>query len=64
LKAHSTQTISTRQNVQNTISMVFTAHFFCTKPPYKTARAGMLMRPTSVAAVICHALSPDDSQLA
>ena len=64
LYAHRTQVISTRQNVQNTISMVFTAHFFCTSPPYKTASAGMLMRPTSVAAVICQALSPDDSQLA
>ena len=56
--------MSTMQNVLNTMSTVFMAHFFCTKPPYKTARAGMLMRPTSVAAVICHALSPDDSQLA
>ncbi len=48
----------TRQNVVNTISMVFTAHFRCTRPPYNTAMAGMLMRPTRVAAVNCHALSP------
>src|ERR1700722_18271068 len=64
LYAHRAQVISTRQNVQNTIIMVLTAHFFCTRPPYKTARPGMLMRPTSVAAVICQAVSPDDSQFA
>ncbi len=32
-KAHRTQTMRTRQNVLNTISMVFTAHFRCTRPP-------------------------------
>src|SRR5215470_10311138 len=58
-KAHRTQAMSTRQKVLNTISMVLTAHFRCTRPPYRTARAGMLMRPTRVAAVICHALSPE-----
>src|SRR5712691_729369 len=64
LNAHKTQTIRVRQNVLNTISMVFTAHLRCTIPPYSTARAGMLIRPTSVAAVICHELSPALSQLA
>ena len=58
LKAQSTQVISTRQNVVNTMSTVFMAHFFCTRPPYRTARAGMDISPTSVAAVICQELSP------
>src|SRR5579864_9259946 len=53
----------TRQKVVNTIMTVFIAHFFCTRPPYSTARAGMDMSPTSVAAVICQALSPDPSQV-
>src|ERR1035438_10581032 len=64
LKAHRTHTMRGRENVLHTISTVLTAHLCCTRPPYTTARAGMLMRPTRVAAVICHALSPDDSQLA
>ena len=63
LKAHRTQVMSVRQNVQNTIMMVFIAHFFCTRPPYSTARAGMDISPTSVAAVICQELSPAFSQL-
>src|SRR5271165_1991980 len=53
----------TRQKVVNTIITVFIAHFFCTRPPYSTARAGMDMSPTSVAAVICQALSPAPSQV-
>src|SRR6266581_6508009 len=63
LKAQSTQVISTRQNVVNTMSTVFIAHFFWTRPPYSTARAGMDISPTSVAAVICQELSPALSQL-
>ncbi len=59
LKAHKTHTMRTRQKVANTINMVFTAHLRCTRPPYSTAMAGMLMRPTRVAAVNCHALSPE-----
>src|SRR5215469_12070840 len=55
--------MSTRQKVVNTIKTVFIAHFFCTRPPYSTARAGMDMSPTSVAAVICQALSPEPSQV-
>ena len=55
--------MSVRQNVQNTIMMVFIAHFFWTRPPYSTARAGMDISPTSVAAVICQELSPAFSQL-
>src|ERR1700722_7642877 len=53
----------TRQKVTNTMSVVFMAHFFCTRPPYSTARAGIDISPTSVAAVICQALSPDPSQV-
>ena len=63
LKAQSTQVISTRPNVVNTIITVFMAHFFWTRPPYRTARAGMDISPTSVAAVICQELSPELSQL-
>src|SRR6266487_6800657 len=63
LKPQSTQVISTRQKVVNTISTVFIAHFFCTSPPYRTARAGIDISPTSVAAVICQELSPALSQL-
>src|SRR5580700_5978009 len=55
--------MSVRQKVTNTISTVFIAHFFCTRPPYSTARAGMDISPTSVAAVICQALSPELSQV-
>src|SRR5260370_10999335 len=64
LKAHRTHTISVRQNALKTIIIVLTAHLRWTIPPYRTASAGMLIRPTSVAAVICQALSPLDSQLA
>src|SRR6185312_17176287 len=63
LKPQSTQTIRTRPKVVNTIITVFIAHFFWTRPPYRTARAGMDISPTSVAAVICQALSPALSQL-
>src|SRR5215831_1161668 len=59
LKPHSTQTIRTRQKVVNTIITVFIAHFLWTRPPYSTARAGIDISPTSVAAVICQALSPE-----
>ena len=63
LNAHSTHTIDVRQKVVNTIITVLIAHFFCTRPPYSTARAGMDISPTSVAAVICQELSPAFSQL-
>ena len=33
LKAQRTQVIRTRQKVVNTMSTVFMAHFFCTRPP-------------------------------
>jgi hypothetical protein len=39
------------------------AHFFLTAPPYSSASPGMLISPTSVAAVSCQALSPVSSQL-
>ena len=63
LKPHSTQVIRTRQKVVNTIITVLIAHFFWTRPPYRTARAGIDISPTSVAAVICQELSPALSQL-
>src|SRR5690348_13917408 len=62
LKPQSTQTIRTRQKVVNTIITVFIAHFLWTRPPYSTARAGIDISPTSVAAVICQELSPALSQ--
>src|ERR1700682_662897 len=43
--------------------MLLTDQRFCITPPYRTARPGRLIRPTNVAAVICHALSPAFSQL-
>src|SRR6202021_2247576 len=63
LNAQSTQVIKTRQKVVNTIITVLIAHFFWTRPPYSTARAGIDISPTSVAAVICQELSPAFSQL-
>jgi hypothetical protein len=36
----------------------FTAHFFFTMLPYRITNPGTLCNPTSVAAIICHALSP------
>jgi hypothetical protein len=33
LKPHSTQTMRTRAKVTKTMSVVFIAHFFCTRPP-------------------------------
>src|SRR5215469_9003189 len=63
LNANSTHVMRVRQNVQNTIITVFIAHFFCTRPPYRTARPGMDISPTSVAAVSCQELSPAFSQL-
>jgi hypothetical protein len=35
------------------------AHFFFTIPPWSTTRPGTLCSPTKVAAVSCHALSPE-----
>src|SRR5271165_7594329 len=39
------------------------AHFCLTYPAYRTARPGMLCRPTKVAAANCHALLPESSHL-
>src|SRR6266404_7780033 len=39
------------------------AHFCLTYPAYRTARPGMLCRPTKVAAANCHALFPESSHL-
>jgi len=62
LNPHSIHTNSTSEKPVKAISIVLTAHFFWTRPPYSTAMPGMLMRPTSVAATICQALSPALSQ--
>src|SRR5579875_1549444 len=56
--AHSTHTMRTVANPANVMRIVLTTHFFCTRPPKRTARPGTLMSATKVAAVICHALSP------
>ena len=63
LNAHSTHTTSTTENVANVSIMLLIDHRFCITPPYSTARPGTLIRPTSVAAVICHDVSPELSQL-
>ena len=63
LKAHSTQTISTTANAANVSIMLLMDQRFCMTPPYSTTRPGTLIRPTSVAAVSCQALSPGLSQV-
>ena len=63
LKAHSTQTTSTTENVANVSIMLLIDQRFCITPPYRTARPGTLINPTSVAAVICQEVSPELSQL-
>jgi hypothetical protein len=63
LKTHRTHTMRTRQNPLNAMIMVLTAHLRCTRPPYRTARPGRLIRPTRVAAVSCQEVSPAFSQL-
>src|ERR1700693_2968263 len=63
LNAHRHQATNTRQNATNVSIMLLTDQRFCITPPYRTARPGRLIRPTNVAAVICHALSPALSQV-
>src|SRR5437588_8937345 len=63
LNAHSTQTTSTTANAANASIMLLTDQRFCITPPYRTARPGTLISPTSVAAVICQAVSPLLSQV-
>src|SRR5437764_7321924 len=63
LKPHSTHTISTTQNAANVSIMLLIDQRFCITPPYRTASPGMLIRPTSVAAVNCQAVSPEFSQV-
>src|SRR5262245_20780529 len=58
LNAHRHQAISVRQEATNVSIMLLTDQRFCITPPYITARPGTVISPTSVAAVICHALSP------
>src|SRR5712671_360283 len=63
LNAHSTHATKTSENATNVSIMLLTDQRFCITPPYRTARPGRLIRPTNVAAVICHALSPAFSQV-
>ena len=58
LKAYSTQTISTTANAANVSIMLLIDQRFCITPPYSTTSPGTLISPTSVAAVICQAVSP------
>src|ERR1700742_3687682 len=50
--------ISTVEKAARLIIMLLIDQRFCITPPYSTTRPGMLINPTSVAAVICHAVSP------
>src|SRR5205085_1419534 len=63
LKPHNTQTTSTTENATNVSIMLLIDQRFCITPPYSTARPGTLIKPTSVAAVICQEVSPGFSQL-
>src|SRR5258706_13005514 len=63
LKPHSTHTIRTTEKVAKTNIMLLIDHRFCITPPYRTARPGMLIKPTRVAAVSCQAVSPELNQL-
>src|ERR1700729_3332400 len=49
---------STTENAANVSIMLLIDQRFCITPPYRTTSPGTLMNPTSVAAVICHAVSP------
>src|SRR5438270_13378754 len=63
LNPHSTHTTSTIENVAKVSIMLLIDQRFCITPPYRTARPGTLMSPTSVAAVSCQEVSPELSQL-
>src|SRR5579875_1297133 len=58
LNAYRTQITSTMANVRNVSIIELMLQRFCMTPPYRTTRPGTLIRPTSVAAVICQAVSP------
>jgi hypothetical protein len=58
LKAQRTQMTSTTAKAAKVSIMLLMDHRFCMTPPYSTTSPGTLIRPTSVAAVICQALSP------
>src|ERR1700716_1870599 len=63
LKAHNTHTMRTTAKAAKVSIMLLMDQRFCITPPYSTTRPGTLIRPTSVAAVSCHALSPGLSQV-
>src|ERR1700677_4807065 len=62
LNAYRTQITSTTENVRNVSIIELMLQRFCITPPYSTTRPGTLIRPTSVAAVTCQAVSPWFSQ--
>src|SRR5438105_6666539 len=63
LKPHMTHTNSTIEKVAKHSIMLLIDQRFCITPPYRTARPGMLIKPTRVAAVICQEVSPELSQV-
>ena len=63
LNPHRTHTTSTTEKVAKVSIMLLIDQRFCITPPYRTASPGTLIKPTSVAAVICQAVSPEFSQL-
>src|SRR5438067_324294 len=62
LKPQRTHTTSTTENATKVSIMLLIDQRFCITPPYSTARPGTLIRPTSVAAVICQEVSPGFNQ--
>src|SRR5579884_905469 len=63
LNADTTHTTRTTEKVANASIMLLIDQRFCITPPYRTARPGTLIKPTSVAAVSCQEVSPELSQL-
>src|ERR1700722_18737444 len=62
LYAYSTQTMRTTEKAVMLSIMLLIDQRFCMTPPYSTTSPGRLINPTSVAAVICHDVSPALSQ--
>lgn len=62
LYAQMTQQIQTAAKAYSAMNAELMAHFFLTMLPYRMTSPGMLCRPTRVADIICHALSPLLSQ--
>lgn len=58
LYANSVQTTSVMANAYSTMSAELSAHLRFIRPAYMIARPGTLIRPTCVAEVSCHPVSP------